>query len=140
MKIYISGSITSSITVDGRLDHFQRVKQHLLDAGFDVICPTDYPPATEIGWVACMQRDIGLVAQSDGIAIIDESPRTQYSHGVAIEIEVAQYLGKPIMSWRSWLDSDNVVNLIDWKCAESDCACSRRLVKGEGDAEAAKGE
>ena len=131
MKLYISGSITGSIDSEG-LDGFQYVKRMLNDLGYETVCPTDYPPATEIGWIACMQRDIGLVAQCDGVALIDDSPKTQHSHGVAIEKEVAQYMGIPVMSYHAWAyfaDRKDAVAKWPWKTAEVDSASSQRLLK-----------
>lgn len=99
--LYLSGSITAK-GVEEAQRMFLTERRRLREVGFDVINPTEYPPASEIGWVACMQRDIGLVAQSDGVALIDDSPMTDTSHGVRIEIEVARYLGLPVMSVSSW--------------------------------------
>lgn len=126
-RLYLSGSITGSFATAKRT--FNQAKENLRYAEYDVISPMDYPPASELSWVKCMQRDIGLVAKCDGIALIDTDPATQFSHGVRIEIEVAQYLHLPIMSVDSWLNTTiDRDRLYDWSNAEVASANSRRFV------------
>lgn len=126
-RLYISGSITGSFATARRT--FDQAKEDLKYAGYDVISPMDYPPASELSWVTCMQRDIGLVAKCDGVALIDTDPATQFSHGVRIELEVAQYLKLPIMSVDSWLNTTiDRERLYDWQHAEVASANSTRFV------------
>ncbi len=132
MKIYLSGSITGSGTETAK-QVFANEKKRLENAGYEVISPLDYPPAVDISWVSCIQRDIGLVASADGVALIDDSPNTQFSHGVAIEKHVAQYLQLPVMSVNSWISNHisgthvSTVDPADWNGAEAASAQARRL-------------
>lgn len=129
MRLYLSGSITAKGVDDARA-MFLEERKRLRSAGFEVIDPTEFPPASEIGWIACMQRDIGLVAESDGVALIDTSPMTDVSHGVKIEQEVARYLGLPIMSVNSWVavsDRSSVDVIEDWRDREFRSAMKPRL-------------
>ena len=135
MKLYLSGSITARGGGDNAKSTFRSQASRLRVRGYEVISPLDYPDANEIGWVACMQRDIGLVAQCDGVAVIDDSPLTQYSHGVAIELEVAQYLGMPVMSVASWMlaDIESDEDMRVWRMAERVSVASRRLIPDDDD-------
>lgn len=135
MKLYLSGSITAKGGGDAAKSTFQSQASRLRVRGYEVISPLDYPDANEIGWVTCMQRDIGLVAQCDGVAVIDDSPLTQHSHGVAIELEVAQYLGMPVMSVASWMlaDIESDEDMRVWRMAERVSAASRRLISDDDD-------
>lgn len=132
MRIYLSGSITG-VGTDRAKQIFDENRDRLEAAGYVVYSPLDYPPAVEISWVRCMQRDIGLVASCDGVALIDDSPNTQFSHGVAIEKHVAQYLQLPVMSVNSWLEHHiegtavSTVDPADWHGAEAASAQARRL-------------
>jgi hypothetical protein len=132
MRLYLSGSITG-VGTDQAKRIFNGEKSRLEHAGYEVVSPLDYPPAVDISWVSCIQRDIGLVASSDGVALIDDSPNTQFSHGVAIEKHVAQYLQLPVMSVSSWVENHidgtavSTVDPADWHGAEAASAQARRL-------------
>jgi len=132
MKLYLSGSITG-LGTDAAKRVFKAEKQRLENVGYEVISPLDYPPAVDISWVSCIQRDIGLVASADGVALIDDSPNTQFSHGVAIEKHVAQYLQMPVMSVSSWIadhidgSAAGAVDPAYWHGAEAASAQARRL-------------
>lgn len=100
--LYLSGSITDAGTEKAQ-EKFSHEKQRLKEAGYMVISPLDYPPATEIGWIACMQRDIGLLGGCDAVALIGDQTGTMSSHGVKMEIEAALHEGKQIRSVSDWV-------------------------------------
>ena len=69
-----------------------------LEAGFDPDAPvTDYTPAD---YAAAMRRDIQLILDVDGVALL---PGWSSSRGAKVEAAVASAVGIPALVLRIWL-------------------------------------
>lgn len=100
VKLYIAGPMTG--LPDYNYAAFHAAARKLRAYGFAVINPaeTDLEPGTDMPWGDWMRRALGLLVQSDAVALL---PGSGTSRGAALECHVANELAMPIRTVPRWL-------------------------------------
>jgi hypothetical protein len=94
--LYISGKIT------GDKDYHKKFKEaeiRIDGVGFYPINPAACISA-DTGWSEAMRIAVGLMLNSDGVALLDDWKK---SKGARIEARLAHDIGIPVMSLDCWL-------------------------------------
>lgn len=99
MRIYISGPITGR--EDGNRAAFAQAERQLRAAGFTPINPHDNGLPADTLWHEHMRRDLALLLECDGVALLDEWDQ---SRGARIEYALARDVGLPRRIVQHWIE------------------------------------
>lgn len=97
---YIAGPVTG--VPEGNLPAFTHAEKTLRDAGFDPLNPRNNGAEGEATWLDYMRMSLRQIADCDGIVIL---PGWERSRGAAIEVELAQALGLPVLRLNEWIEA-----------------------------------
>ncbi|QNO12689.1 nucleoside deoxyribosyltransferase [Arthrobacter phage Snek] len=111
MRLYLAGPMTGYPRWN--FDAFERGASALRSAGFEVVCPAEADLAegfdpdapaelfTREHLIAALRRDVELVLESDGVALLDG---WRQSKGALAERSLARAAGIPARPLISWLN------------------------------------
>ena len=100
MRLYVSGPVTGK--ENRNVDDFKRTRAFLMDAGYQVVIPTDLvndPPTMTRGQITC--RCLSELLNCDGVALLRGWRR---SPGACLEVAVATACGKDAKAAEAWLE------------------------------------
>jgi hypothetical protein len=108
-KIYLSGPMSG--IPDHNRTAFLAVATDLRSKGYEVVSPPELDgTADDIGWEACLKRDLSEMLRCDSLVVL---PGWRDSKGATLETEVAQRLGMPIY------DAKTLQPIDDSPCTEA---------------------
>ena len=106
MKIYVSGPMTGLPKLN--YPAFFDAETKLIEMGFKVSNPAQYPPVIGAQWEDYLRRDIKDLMDCDGLALL---PGWTDSRGACLERDIAERLFMPIYPLVYWLN--NTINRVE---------------------------
>lgn len=98
LRVYVIGPVTGR--TDGNREEFERVREVLARAGYDVEVPHD-TISEEAAWEDAMRQSVRRLTHADAVVFLDG---TAQSRGASAERKLARTLGIPAFSL-AWVEA-----------------------------------